>query len=55
MGDEVFAGNRAGSKTGKGTEEAVEAREGKSDRVWVKDRGMGSEDILKWMQESGRR
>lgn len=53
LGYEVFEGNMAGSKTVKGTVETIERRYGKADRVWVKDRGMVSEETMTWMREGG--
>ena len=41
LGYEVFPGNLHDSKTVKTTVEAIEARYGKADRVWVMDRGNG--------------
>jgi len=55
LGYEVFAGNMSDSRTVKGIVESIEARYGKADRVWVKDRGMVSEEIIDWMREGGRR
>jgi hypothetical protein len=48
---EVFDGNRAEvTKVGE-IVDAVEARLGSANRVWVMDRGMGSEDNLEWLRE----
>lgn len=55
LGYEIFPGNLHDSKTVKTTVEAIEARYGKADRVWVMDRGMVSDEILGWMREGGRR
>lgn len=55
LGYEIFPGNLHDSKTVKTTVEAIEARYGKADRVWVMDRGMVSDEILTWMREGGRR
>lgn len=55
LGYEVFPGNLNDSKTVKTIVETTESRYGKSDRVWVMDRGMISEDTLAWMREGGRR
>src|SRR6266511_1132886 len=35
--------------------EAMEARYGLAQRIWVMDRGMTSEDNLEWLRETGRR
>ncbi len=55
LGYEVFAGNRVDVTTVEEIVEAMEARFGLSQRVWVMDRGMVSADNLAWLQESGRR
>jgi transposase len=55
LGYEVFAGNRVDVTTVEEIVEAMEARFGLAQRVWVMDRGMVSEDNLTWLQESGRR
>lgn len=55
LGYEVFPGNLHDSKTVKTAIEGIEASYGKSDRVWIMDRGMVSADILSWMRAGGRR
>jgi transposase len=55
LGYEVFAGNTADSTTVKHIVETMEGRYGKSDRIWVMDRGMVSEDNITFLRESGRR
>jgi transposase len=55
LGYEVFPGNMADSKTVKRIVKSIETRYGKADRVWVKDRGMVSEETMAWMREGGRR
>jgi transposase len=55
LGYEVFAGNTADVTTVKQIVEKMERRYGKSDRVWVMDRGMVSEDNLTFLREGGRR
>ena len=55
LGYEVFAGNTADVTTVEQIVETMEARYGKSDRVWVMDRGMVSEDNLQFLREGGRR
>ena len=55
LGYEVFAGNRTDVTTVEEIVEAMEARYGVAERIWVMDRGMTSEDNLEWLRESGRR
>jgi len=55
LGYEVFAGNRVDVTTVEEIVEEMEERYGKAGRVWVMDRGMVSEDNLKWLREGGRR
>ena len=55
LGYEVFAGNRVDVTTVEEMVEAMEARFGLAQRIWVMDRGMVSEDNLTWLQQSGRR
>src|SRR5437899_8243067 len=55
LGYEVFAGNRTDVTTVEEIVEAMEARYGVAQRIWVMDRGMTSEDNLEWLRESGRR
>jgi len=55
LGYEVFAGNRAAVTTVEDIVEAMEARYGLAQRIWVMDRGMTSEDNLEWLRETGRR
>jgi hypothetical protein len=54
LGDEVFDGNTQDSTTVRTIVQAMELRHGKSQRVWVMDRGMVSEANLQWMREEGR-
>jgi len=54
LGYEVFAGNRTDVTTVEEIVEAMEARYGVAQRIWVMDRGMTSEDNLEWLRESGR-
>src|SRR2546422_1473999 len=54
LGYEVFAGNRTDVTTVEEIVEAMEARYGVAQRIWVMDRGMTSEDNLAWLRESGR-
>ena len=55
LGYEVFAGNRTDVTTVEEVVEAMEARYGIADRVWVMDRGMSSAENVAWLQETGRR
>ena len=55
IGYEVFAGNRADVTTVEDIVEAMEARYGLAQRIWVMDRGMTSVDNLEWLRETGRR
>ena len=55
LGYEVFPGNLHDSKTVKTAIESIEVSYGKSDRVWIMDRGMVSAGTLSWMREGGRR
>ncbi|HUG89338.1 MAG TPA: IS1634 family transposase [Planctomycetaceae bacterium] len=55
LGYEVFAGNTADVTTVERIVTTMEARYGKSDRVWVMDRGMVSEANLEFLRGGGRR
>ncbi len=55
LGYEVFSGNTADVTTVKDIVETMERRYGKSDRIWVMDRGMTSEDNLEFLREENRR
>jgi transposase len=55
LGYEVFAGNTADVTTVEHIVEMMEARYGMSDRIWVMDRGMVSEDNIEFLREGGRR
>ena len=55
IGYEVFAGNRRDSTTVEEVVTTMESRYGKSQRVWVMDRGMLSEANIKFLKEGGRR
>jgi transposase len=55
LGYEVFEGNRHDSKTVETIIEKMELLYGKSDRVWVMDRGMVSKANHSLLQASGRR
>jgi transposase len=51
----TFAGNTRDLKTVETIVTTIEKRFGKSQRVWVMDRGMIGEDSLKFLSKSGRR
>jgi transposase len=51
LGYEVFAGNRHDSKTVQEIIEKMEQKYGRARRVWVMDRGMVSEENLKYLRE----
>ncbi len=55
IGYEVFDGNRRDSTTVEEIVTTMESRYGKSQRVWVMDRGMLSEANLQFLQEGERR
>jgi transposase len=55
LGFEVFAGNRHDSTTVVEIVTRMEARYGRSSRVWALDRGMVSEERLQWLRERGSR
>jgi transposase len=55
LGYEVFPGNRTDVTTVEEIVEAMEARYGLAQRIWVMDRGMTSEDNLEWLRQTQRR
>jgi transposase len=55
LGYEVFPGNTADVSTLKQIVKLMEQRYGKSNRIWVMDRGMVSEKNLKFLRKEGRR
>ncbi len=55
LGYEFFAGNTVDVTTVKTIVETMENRYGKSDRIWVMDRGMTSEDNLEFLRQENRR
>jgi len=55
FGYEVFAGNRTDVTTLEEIVETMEKRYGRSDRIWVLDRGMISEDNVEYLHRAGRR
>jgi hypothetical protein len=55
LAHQTFAGNTRDLKTVKHIVTAIEGRFGKSQRVWVMDRGMIDEDALAFLSAEGRR
>lgn len=55
LGYEVFAGNTADVTTVEHIVTTMETRYGKSDRIWVMDRGMVSEENLAFLKAGNRR
>jgi len=55
LGYEVFAGNTTDVTTVEQIVETMESRYGKSDRIWVMDRGMVSEENIAFLKQEGRR
>ncbi len=55
LGYEVFAGNTVDVTTVQEIVEKVEDKYGKSNRIWVMDRGMTSEDNLEFLRQEKRR
>lgn len=55
LGYEVFAGNRTDVTTVEEIVDEMESRYGKSNRIWVMDRGMMSADNVEFLKQSGRR
>ena len=55
LAHQTFAGNTRDLKTVKHIVNDIEDRFGKSQRVWVMDRGMISDDTLAFLDEPGRR
>ena len=51
LGYEVFDGDKHDSKTVQSIVDAMEAKYGRANRIWVMDRGMVSEDNLKYLRE----
>jgi transposase len=54
LGYEVFAGNTADVTTVQRIVTTMEARYGKSNRVWVMDRGMVSEENIEFLRQENR-
>jgi transposase len=55
LGYELFAGNRNDVTTLEEIVERIERLYGKAQRIWVMDRGMISEENVRYLQEAGRR
>jgi len=55
LGYEVFPGNTADVTTVEHIVTTMEERYGKSDRIWVMDRGMVSDDNIDFLRKGGRR
>ena len=55
VGYEIFAGNTVDVTTVQEIVELMEKRYGKSDRIWVMDRGMTSADNLEFLRQENRR
>lgn len=55
IGYEVFAGNRSDVTTVEEIVTTMEARYGRSERIWVMDRGMSSADNIEFLKEGARR
>jgi transposase len=55
VGYEVFAGNRTDVTTVEEIVTTMEARYGRSQRIWVMDRGMSSADNIAFLQQGARR
>jgi len=53
LGYEVFDGNTSDSKTVETIVQAMQAKYGRANRIWVMDRGMVSEDNLKFLRQRG--
>jgi transposase len=55
LGYQLFAGNRNDVTTLEEIVERIERLYGKANRIWVMDRGMISEDNVRYLKEAGRR
>jgi transposase len=53
LGHEVFAGNTNDSTTVQQMVQKIEAKYGRANRVWVMDRGMVSQENLRFLRERG--
>lgn len=55
LGYELFAGNRSDVTTVEEIVSKMESRYGRAKRIWVMDRGMVSEDNIRFLKEGGRK
>src|SRR5436853_6640871 len=55
LGYQLFAGNRNDVTTLEEIVERIERLYGKANRIWVMDRGMISEENVRYLKEAGRR
>jgi len=55
LGYEVFDGNRFDATTVKEMVNKIESQYGQANRIWVMDRGMVSEENIKFLKSGGRR
>lgn len=55
LGYELFAGNRNGVTTLEEIVERIERLYGRANRIWVMDRGLISEENVRYLQQAGRR
>jgi len=55
LGYELFAGNRSDVTTLEEIVERIEQLYGKAHRIWVMDRGLVSEENVRYLKEAGRR
>jgi len=55
LGYEIFPGNKADVTTLREIVTTMEQRYGTADRIWVLDRGLVSEDHIRWLKDAGRR
>lgn len=55
VGYELFAGNRSDVTTVEEIVTTMEGRYGKSERIWVMDRGMSSADNIEFLRQENRR
>ena len=55
LGYQVFAGHRTDVTTVEEIVEEMESRYGKASRIWVMDRGMISQENLRWLREEKRK
>jgi transposase len=55
LGYEVFDGNRSDVTTLQAIVQTMERRYGRADRIWVTDRGMTSDENVRFLRQEGRR